>query len=274
MPRHGPNPAADTAAPRFLDGLPRPRPSAPGPVEDVRLVGARGPLPDAPEQPRSRGGGEPRAPRRLRRNRARRALVGRRARDPRDARIDAGRRDALRPVRPPRRGVAHARGRTPRAALEQPAGPPLGELGRVPPPRGDRAHDVRPDDGRVLDLHRHAGDRPGHVRDVRGLRALALQRRPLGEAGRLGGARRHGRRAAARRVHGGRDLPRRRRRRLAHREAARDEATSTAGSTTSTRPSMPRSRRATPAARSRSARARTRSTCFARSSAAASSPTS
>ena len=38
--------------------------------------------------------------------------------------------------------------------------------------------DVRPDDGRELDLHRHAGDPPGHVPDVRrgGREALRLAR--------------------------------------------------------------------------------------------------
>ena len=36
------------------------------------------------------------------------------------------------------------------------ARPALGDLGRVPPARGAGADDVRPDDGRELDLHRHA----------------------------------------------------------------------------------------------------------------------
>ena len=44
----------------------------------------------------------------------------------------------------------------------------LGQLGGVPPARGPRADDVRPDDGRLVDLHRHAGHPPGHLRDLRG----------------------------------------------------------------------------------------------------------
>ena len=44
----------------------------------------------------------------------------------------------------------------------------LGELGRVPPPREARAHDVRADDRRLVDLHRHPGHPAGHVRDVLG----------------------------------------------------------------------------------------------------------
>ena len=70
----------------------------------------------------------------------------------------------------------------------------------------DRAgpDDVRPDDGRQLDLHRHAGHRAGHLRDLCRSRPPAFQRRsgrPLGADRRPG---RHGRRAAA-----GRDLCRR-----------------------------------------------------------------
>ena len=44
-------------------------------------------------------------------------------------------------------------------------------------PRGRGAHDVRPDDRGLVDLHRHAGDPPGHVRDVRRGRRHALRRR-------------------------------------------------------------------------------------------------
>ena len=48
-----------------------------------------------------------------------------------------------------------------------PAGPGVGQLGGVPPPRGARADHVRPDDGRLVDLHRHPGHPAGHLRDVR-----------------------------------------------------------------------------------------------------------
>ena len=44
----------------------------------------------------------------------------------------------------------------------------VGDLGGVPPScERDGPDDVRPDDGRLLDLHRHAGHPAGHVRDVR-----------------------------------------------------------------------------------------------------------
>ena len=63
-----------------------------------------------------------------------------------------------------------------RADREQPARARLGRLGDVPAARGRGPHDVRPDDGRLVDLHRHAGHPAGHVRDVRGGRAQALRR--------------------------------------------------------------------------------------------------
>ena len=69
-------------------------------------------------------------------------------------------------------------------------------------PQG-RTDDVRPDDGRLLDLHRQPGHRPGHLRDLRRDGPPALWRRPF--TGKLDPdrrARRHGRRPAARRDHG------------------------------------------------------------------------
>ena len=100
--------------------------------------------------------------------------------------------------------------------------PALGDPRRARPARGARPDDVRPDDGRIVDLHRHPGHPPGHLRDLRRLRSHALQRRPRGSPARLRRARRHGRRAAARRDHGRRDVPRRRRGRCPHRQAPRD----------------------------------------------------
>ena len=84
--------------------------------------------------------------------------------------------------------------------------PGVGDVGRVPPPRGPRADDVRPDDRRLVDLHRHPGHRAGHLRVLRRDRA-APPRRLAGRhdhADRR--ARRDGRRAAA----GGDDERRRR----------------------------------------------------------------
>jgi len=60
-----------------------------------------------------------------------------------------------------------------------------------------RADDVRPDDGRIVDLYRQPGHRPGHLRDFRRGRKAHYG----GDlAGRwiLTAASRHGRRAAAR----------------------------------------------------------------------------
>ncbi len=59
----------------------------------------------------------------------------------------------------------------------------LGDLGRVPPARGAGPDDVRADDGRLVDLHRHAGHPAGHLRDVRRRAARSTSARDL--AGRL-----------------------------------------------------------------------------------------
>ena len=39
----------------------------------------------------------------------------------------------------------------------------VGQLGRISPPGGGRTDDVRPDDRRILDLHREPGDSPGDL---------------------------------------------------------------------------------------------------------------
>ena len=54
----------------------------------------------------------------------------------------------------------------------------VGHLGALPGARGRRPDDVRPDDRRLLDLHRDPGDPPGDVRDVRRARPPALRRHP------------------------------------------------------------------------------------------------
>ena len=51
----------------------------------------------------------------------------------------------------------------------------LGDLGRVQKAGGGGADDVRPDDGGLVDLHRHAGDPAGDVPDVRRGRRDALR---------------------------------------------------------------------------------------------------
>ena len=123
------------------------------------------------------------------------------------------RRDAARAERQAGRRLPHARDGAARADREQPPRARLGRLGDVPAARGRGADDVRPDDGRVVDLHRHAGHPAGHVRDVRGGRAQALRRLAARAPRADRRLRRHGRRAAARRHDARRRLPDRRRRR-------------------------------------------------------------
>ena len=109
-------------------------------------------------------------------------------------------RDAARPERQAGRRLPDAPGRAARADRELAARPALGDLGRVPPAGGARADDVRPDDRRELDLHRHPGDPAGHLPDVRGRGREALRRgRPRRPVDPHRRARRDGRRAAARR---------------------------------------------------------------------------
>ena len=121
------------------------------------------------------------------------------------------RRDAARPVAASRWACSDARGGPARADRQFEPRAALGDLGRVSPARGDGPDDVRPDDRRLVDLHRHAGHHAGHVRDVRRVRgrqhfggSLARPARGHGRPGR------DGRRAAAgRHDERGRD-PRRR----------------------------------------------------------------
>ena len=82
-------------------------------------------------------------------------------------------------------------------------------------------HHVRPDDRRLVDLHRHPGHPPGHLRDARRVRPPALRRLARRPAHRHRRPRRHGRRAAARGHHERGGLPGGRGRPLAHRAPAR-----------------------------------------------------
>ncbi len=133
------------------------------------------------------------------------------------------RRDAARPERQAGRGLPHGRVGAARAHRELAARAAVGDLGRVPAARGRGPDDVRPDDRRQLDLHRHAGDPPGHVPDVRGRRRAALRvARPQRADDPHGRARRDGRRAAARGDDGRRGDPLRRGRPEPDRATARD----------------------------------------------------
>ena len=140
-------------------------------------------------------------------------------------------------------------------------GAEMGHLGRIPSARGPRPDHVRADDRGLVDLHRDAGNPPGHVRDLRGGRAA--RSRVAGRFSRRtprrhGGPRRHGRRPAARRHDVRRHGARRRGRRARASTSASRRAISTSGSTTSTRRSTGRSRPATRRKPCRSASARTR----------------
>ncbi len=163
------------------------------------LVVDRGAAPHAAQQPRRGGRGAPRGARRLRRQRQGGALA-RGAEGDRPGAAAAGRRrDAARAVRQAGRRVPHDAAGAARPDRELAARAEVGDVGRVSPPRGGGADDVRPDDRRVVDLHRHAGDPPGHLPDVRGRGRAALRVAvPRGPHDPHRRARRDGRRPAAR----------------------------------------------------------------------------
>ena len=115
-----------------------------------------------------------------------------------------GRRDAADPVRQAGRRVPHPRRRAARAARQLEPGAEVGDLGALQRARPQGPDDVRPDDRRLVDLHRQPGHRPGHLRDLRRGRPPALRRRPRRPLDPHRRPRRHGRRAAA-----GRELRRR-----------------------------------------------------------------
>ena len=114
--------------------------------------------------------------------------------------------------RPPGRRHADPRVGAARAHRQLQPGRRLGHLAGVPPARAPRPDDVRPDDRRLVDLHRHPGHPAGHLRDLRRGRREALRRHARRHAHPHRRLRRHGRRPAARRHHERRRLPDRRRR--------------------------------------------------------------
>ena len=191
---HGPEPLRQSAR----------DPRAAGDAAQRAELADRGAAADADEQPRSRGRREPAGAGGLRRHRprgARLALLRRAGRDAEDARR---RRDAARPVRQAGRRVPDPCRCAAGADRQLQPGRALGDLGQVPRARPHRPDDVRPDDRGLLDLHRQPGDHPGHLRDLRRGRAPALRRRSARQMDPDRRARRHGRRAAARRDDGGR----------------------------------------------------------------------
>ncbi len=146
-----------------------------------------------------------------------------------------GRRDAAGPVGQAGRRVPHPRRRAARADRQFQPGAALGDLGAFPRARSQGPDDVRPDDRRLVDLHRQPGHRAGHLRDLRRNGPPALRRRSRGQVDPDRRARRHGRRAAAGRDDGGRLAAGGRMPALAHRYRACAPATSTSPPRTSTR---------------------------------------
>ena len=187
---------------------------------DLQELADRGRLSHAPEQPGPRGGLRPRQPDRLRRPRQGGSQLGVFRRHPALPRKSGTRRNAAGAERQARRRLPHPRGRAARADRQQQHRPPLGHPGELRPLGAAGPDHVRPDDRRLLDLHRHPGHPPGHLRDLRqpgapaGLALAQGQVRPHRRPGR------DGRRAAAGRHHERRRGPGRRSGPMAHRAPA------------------------------------------------------
>ena len=201
----------------------------------AQVVGHRGPAADADEQPRPRERRAPRRPRRLRRHRPGRPRLAVLRRDGPHPDHPGGRRDDARPVRPAgRRACGPTSGRRGCSSPTPTSSPRLGHLAGVPPAGAARPDHVRPDDRRLVDLHRHPGHRPGHLRDVRRRRREAVRRHAGRDPHPDRRLRRHGRRPAAGRHPQRRRLPDRRRRPRPAATAGSSTATSTRSPTTST----------------------------------------
>ena len=181
----------------------------------------------------------------------------------------------LRAVRQAGRRLPHPRRRAARADRQFQPRAALGDAGSFQRARSQGPDDVRPDDGRLVDLHRHPGHRAGHLRDLRRGRPAALRRQPRGQVDPDRRPRRHGRRAAAGRDHGRRLDARGRMPAEPHRDAAAHRLSRRAGERRSTRRStiIERGRRRA-RSRSRSACSATPPRCFPSWCAAACGPTS
>ena len=157
---------------------PRPVRRTEGVEPDVQGLAPRGGHADADEQPRPRGGRAAGRPRRLRRHGTGGPLVGHVRRHGPHASRAGRRRDDAGAVREARRRLPHARVGAAGAPRQLEPRPGVGNVGRVPSPRAARPDDVRPDDGRLVDLHRHPRHPPGNVRVLRGDRPAALYWQP------------------------------------------------------------------------------------------------
>ena len=184
--------------------------------------------PEVAEKPRRAG--------RLRRHRPRGARLGVLRPHRRGAARARGRRDAAGAVGQAGRRVPHPRRRAARADRQLQPRAALGDLGALQRARPQGPDDVRPDDGRLVDLHRQPGHRAGHLRDLRRDRAASTT--AATSPGTLDpdrGPRRHGRRAAAGRDDGRRVDARGRVPAEPHRDAPAHRLPRRAGAATSTR---------------------------------------
>ena len=218
-PRCAPSSKPACASPRTAKRDPhdphRQRPHHPRPARHRHLrqeLADRSAAAHADEQPRPRGGREAGRTGGLRRHRPRRARLGELRPHRRRAAQARGRRDAAGAVRQAGRRLPHPCRRAARADRQLQPRAALGHLGALQRARSQGPDDVRPDDGRLLDLHRQPGHRAGHLRDLRRGGPAALRRQPRRQMDPDRGPRRHGRRAAAgrgdgRRLHAGRRMP-------------------------------------------------------------------
>ena len=103
----------------------------------------------------------------VRRHRPRRARLELLRPHRRDAETPERGRDAADPVGQAGGRVPDARGCAARADRQFQSGAALGHLGALQRARPQGPRHVRPDDGRLVDLHRQPGHRAGHLRNLR-----------------------------------------------------------------------------------------------------------
>ncbi len=118
------------------------------------------------EQSRSGGGRRPREPGRLWGTRESRPQPGstRRHRPLSDRARE--RRDPAGPVGQAGRSARHSSARPPGSHRQFPVGARVGDMGSLLGTRSGRFDHVRPDDGRLVDLHRHTGHPAGHLSNL------------------------------------------------------------------------------------------------------------
>ena len=157
----------------------------------------------AHEQFGSRGRREPRRIGGVRRYRTRRPRLELLRSHRRDAeKTDRG-RNLAGAVRQAGRRIPDARGCAARTDRQLESGAALGDLGTFSRARSQGVGHVRPDDRGILDLHRQPGHRAGYLRDFRRNGPARFRRQGRGQVDTHRRTRRHGRRAAAGRDHGG-----------------------------------------------------------------------